>query len=287
VASLVGSVIEWYDLFVYGSLAVVLAGVFFPSQNQSLSVLYALGAFVAGAAVRPLGGVIFGRLGDMVGRKYAFVLTVTVMGIGAVLTGLLPTYGEVGILAPILVVLVRIAQGLALGGEYGGATVYMAEYAPENLRGYWTSFIQAAPTLGLLLSSGVVLATRLYFGQGVFVQWGWRVPFLLSSLLLLFAVFVRLRLSETPVFVKLVEAGARSRTPLKDSLAGRANLRLILLALLVVSGSSVVWHTAQFYSTIFTQSVLHVDFATSATITFFSLALAAPFFVVFGFLSTE
>ena len=284
-ASAVGSVIEWYDLFVYGSLVVVLSAVFFPASSPSVSVLESLGAFVAGAAVRPLGGAVFGRIGDMVGRKRAFLLTVVVMGLGAFLTGLVPPYSSVGILAPLMLVALRITQGLALGGEFSGATVYLAEHAPSGSRGRWTSLVQASGTLGLLLASGVVLGTRSYLGQSAFAQWGWRVPFLLSSALVIVAVGLRLKLSETPLFTELAAEGKTTKAPIRDALADRANLRAILVALVVVAGSSVIWHTAQFYSSVFMQTTLKVSLADSSLLTFVALSLGAPFFILFGWLS--
>jgi len=284
-ASVIGSVIEWYDLFVYGSLVVVLSGIFFPAENPSASVLYALGAFVAGAAVRPLGGAVFGRIGDMVGRKHAFILTVVVMGAGAFLTGLLPTYSVLGIVAPLLLVALRVIEGLALGGEFGGATVYLAEHAPRSSRGAWTSVVQSSSTLGLMLSSGVVLVTRLWLGQSTFASWGWRIPFLLSAVLVLIAVWLRLRLTETPLFANLQAKGETSKAPLRETFADRVNARALVIALVVVSGSSVIWHTAAFYSSIFMQTTLKVNFSDSSLVTFVALALGAPFFVLFGWLS--
>jgi MFS family permease len=280
-----GSVIEWYDLFVYGSLVVVLSGSFFPTQNPSDSVLLALGAFVAGAAVRPIGGAVFGRIGDKVGRKRAFLLTVIVMGTGAFLTGLLPTYASIGILAPVLLVSLRITEGLALGGEFGGATVYLAEHAPVSSRGAWTSLVQASGTLGLLISSVVVLAARESLSQSAFADWGWRVPFLFSAVLVLVAVWLRLRLTETPLFTDLLAQGKTSKAPIRETFADRANLRALLVALLVVSGSSVIWHTAQFYSSVFMQTTLKVSFTNATVVTVAALALGAPFFVFFGWLS--
>ena len=280
-----GSVIEWYDLFVYGSLVVFLSGAFFPAQNSSVSVLYALGAFVAGAAVRPLGGAVFGRIGDKFGRKQAFLLTVAVMGVGAVFTGLLPTYSDLGILAPTLLVLLRMTQGLALGGEFGGATVYLAEHAPPSARGFWTSMVQGSATVGLLASSGVVLATRSALGPSAFALWGWRVPFLLSSVLVLIAVWLRSRLTETPLFSSLLAEGKTSKEPLRDALTRRANLRALVIALVIVSGSSVVWHTAQFYSSIFMQTSLKLSLSDASLATFTALALGAPFFILFGWVS--
>jgi MFS family permease len=284
-ASVIGSVIEWYDLFVYGSLVVVLSGAFFPSGDPSVSVLYALGAFVAGAAVRPLGGAVFGRIGDMLGRKRAFLLTVIVMGVGATLTGLLPTYSEVGIAAPLLLVALRIIEGLALGGEFGGATVYLAEHAPTTSRGGWTSIVQASSTLGLMLSSGVVLVTRFALGQSALSDWGWRLPFLFSAALVLIAVWLRLRLAETPLFSELLSSGKTSKAPLRETFADRFNAKTLLVALAVVSGSSVIWHTAAFYSSVFMQTTLRLSFADSSLVTFTALALGAPLFVFFGRLS--
>ena len=284
-ASVMGSVIEWYDLFVYGSLVVVLSGSFFPAKDPSVSVLYALGAFVAGAAVRPLGGAVFGRIGVWVGRRQAFLLTVVVMGTGAFLTGLLPTYGAVGVMAPLLLVILRITEGLALGGEFGGATVYLAEHVPASSRGKWTSLVQASGTLGLLLSSVSVLATRLALGQADFADWGWRIPFLFSGVLVVIAVWLRLRLTETPLFAELAAKGETSRAPVREALGQRGNLKALLVALLVVSGSSVIWHTAQFYSSVFMQTTLKLSFSDASLVTFAALALGAPFFVLFGWLS--
>jgi len=284
-ASVIGSVIEWYDLFVYGSLVVVLSGAFFPSQNPSVSVLYALGAFVAGAAVRPLGGAVFGRIGDKVGRKRAFLMTVIVMGVGAFLTGLLPTYGAIGILAPLLLVGLRITEGLALGGEFGGATVYLAEHAPAASRGAWTSLVQVSATVGLLISTVVVLVARLSLSQAAFADWGWRVPFLFSAVLVLVAIWLRVRLTETPLFAELVAKGKTSKEPIRETFSDRGNVRALLVALLVVSGSSVIWHTAQFYSSVFMQTTLRLSLTDASGVTVAALALGAPFFVFFGWLS--
>lgn len=285
--STLGSVIEWYDLFVYGALVVVLSRVFFPSPTPALSLIAALAAFVAGAAVRPFGGAVFGRLGDLVGRKFAFLLSIIVMGVGATFTGLLPTYASVGLVAPALLLIVRVLQGLALGGEYGGAAIYIAEHAPDRSRGYWTGYIQATATCGLLLSLAVVLATRVSLGQDDFLLWGWRVPFLMSSVLVVIAILLRWRLKETPIFTKLKNAGKTSDAPLRESMTNKMNLRLVFLALVVVSGSSVIWHTAQFYSMIFMQTVLNLDFLTSGLIMLPALLLGAPFFVLFGWLSDK
>ncbi len=286
-AALVGSIIEWYDLFVYGSLVVTLSVVFFPSNGIVPPILPSLGAFVAGAAVRPLGGALFGRYGDLIGRKFAFIMTTVIMGLGSVFVGFLPTYNQVGIWAPITLVLLRILQGLALGGEYGGAAIYIAENTIDRNRGFWTSFTQSASTVGLLLASLVALLTRLYLGNAAFQSYGWRIPFLGASVLLVIALIIRLKLTETPLYSTLKSVKKTSSSPLSDSVIKKANLKLILIALLVVSGSSVVWHTAQFYTSIFMQNTLKIDFLTAVTITVAALALGAPFFVFFGWLSDK
>jgi MFS family permease len=284
-AAVIGSVIEWYDLFVYGTLVVTLSIVFFPSSGSVPAILPALGAFVAGAAVRPIGGLLFGRYGDLIGRKFAFVLTTITMGLGSVGIGLLPTYNEVGILAPISLVLLRVVQGLALGGEYGGASTYIAENTSDKNRGFWTSFTQSAATIGLLLATIVSLVTRLYLGNALFQNWGWRIPFLGAAFLLIIALIIRWRLTETALFRSLKKLKRTSSYPVKESISRKSNLKLILLALVVVSGASVVWHTAQFYTAIFMQSTLKIDFLTAAIIISSALALGAPFFVFFGWLS--
>lgn len=286
-AALIGSVVEWYDLFVYGSLVVVLSVVFFPARGSVPPILPAIGAFVAGAAVRPLGGAVFGRFGDLAGRKFAFVLTTFVMGVGSVVIGLLPTYQEVGVLAPIALVLLRILQGLALGGEYGGGVIYLAENTSDKNRGYWTSFAQTASTIGLLLASSIAIITRLLLGSVAFVNWGWRIPFLSASVLLVIALAIRWRLLETPLFSILRRNKGTSKSPLSETLRDKANLKQVLLALVIVSGASVVWHTAQFYTSIFMQNTLKIDFLTTGTVTAIALALGAPFFVLFGLLSDK
>ncbi len=284
-AALIGSIVEWYDLFVYGSLVVVLSVVFFPAKGSVPPILAAVGAFVAGAAVRPLGGAVFGRFGDLIGRKFAFVLTTFVMGVGSIIIGLLPTFQEVGVLAPIALVLLRILQGLALGGEYGGAVIYIAENTSDTNRGYWTSFTQTASTVGLLLASSVAILTRVLLGNVAFMNWGWRIPFLGASVLLIIALVIRRRLLETPLFSMLKSNDGTSESPLLETLRDSYNLRRVLLALIIVSGASVVWHTAQFYTAIFMQNTLKIDFLTTGIITVTALALGAPFYVMFGVLS--
>lgn len=285
VAAVLGSVIEWYDLFVYGSLVVVLSAVFFPTNGSVPPILPSIGAFVAGAAVRPLGGALFGRYGDLVGRKYAFVLTTLVMGLGSVFVGLLPTYKQVGVIAPITLVVLRVLQGLALGGEYGGGVTYIAENSDDRNRGFWTSFTQSAATLGLLLASLVSIFARVSLGAAAFESWGWRIPFLGASLLLVVALVVRWRLNETPLYTALQKMRNTSKAPLAESTGNKDNLKKIMLALVLVSGAAVVWHTTQFYTSIFMQDTLGIDYLTAGTITAVSLALGAPFFILFGWLS--
>jgi MFS family permease len=284
-AAMIGSIVEWYDLFVYGSLVVVLSSVFFPANGTVPPILPAIGAFVAGAAVRPLGGAVFGRFGDLIGRKFAFVLTTIVMGVGSILIGLLPTFQQIGVLAPIALVLLRILQGLALGGEYGGGVIYIAENTSDRNRGHWTSFAQAASTVGLLLASSVAILTRLLLGNVAFMNWGWRIPFLGASVLLVIALVIRWRLFETPLFLILKRNKKTSKSPLSETLRYNSNLRRVFLALMIVSGASVVWHTAQFYTAIFMQNTLKIDFLATGMVTVIALALGAPFYVIFGHLS--
>src|SRR5581483_8895072 len=242
-ASAVGTIIEWYDFYLYAVLTAFLAPLFFPSDNPTASLLAAFATFGAGFAVRPFGAVVFGHIGDLVGRKYAFLITVTIMGLGTTVIGLLPGYAQIGVLAPTILVLLRLAQGLALGGEYGGAAIYVAEHAPDSRRGFYTSWIQTTATIGLVLSLIVVLICRVSFGQETFAAWGWRVPFLLSFFLVAVALFIRVRLQETPLFSRLKAAGRASASPVKDSLGSGRNWRLILLALFgATAGQAVVWY---------------------------------------------
>jgi MFS family permease len=288
-ASLAGSVVEWYDLFVYGTLVFILSKIFFPAVLGIPPLLLGLIAFVAGAAVRPLGGAVFGRMGDLVGRRPAFVLTTFAMGLGSVAIGLLPTYAEVGLWAPLGLVSLRVVQGLALGGEYGGGVIYVAESVQDQRRGLWTSGLQAASTLGLLLATSVVLATLVWLGPAGLQAWGWRLPFLGASALLLVAVLARWRLSETLLYRHLQDLRRTSRAPLKEVLRDRGTLRTVVVALALVGGASVVWHTAQFYTQIFLQTVMSPlpDHGLSTTLEAMAvaLALAAPFYLVFGALS--
>ena len=278
--------IEWYDFYLYGTLAVFFSPLFFPTGNATTGLLASLATFGAGFAVRPFGAVVFGRVGDLVGRKYAFLVTLTIMGASTFGVGLLPTYQTIGLAAPIILVLLRLLQGLALGGEYGGAATYVAEHAPDDKRGYYTSFIQTTATLGFFLALGVVLITRLSVGDTGFTQWGWRIPFLISAILLVLSFYIRMRLKESPLFAKLKEQGKSSKAPIKDSLGSGKNWRLILLALFgATAGQAVVWYTGQFYALYFLQTALKLNYATSYIVVAVALALGAPFFLVFGSLS--
>ncbi|TLZ57310.1 MAG: MHS family MFS transporter [Methanobacteriota archaeon] len=284
-ASGAGTVIEWYDFYIFGSLATLMAVKFFHAADTG-AFLLTLGTFAAGFAVRPFGAVVFGRIGDLVGRKYAFLLTITIMGAGTTLIGVLPEYAAIGVLAPLILLALRVVQGLALGGEYGGAVVYTAEHAPDERRGYWTSYIQTTATLGLFMALGVILALQLGLGTTTFNAWGWRVPFLLSAFLVAASLFIRWRLRETPLFSRLKREGRTSKHPTREALGNWANWKLILLALFgATAGQAVVWYTGQFYSLYFMQVSLKMDRVLAAEIVLVALALATPFFIVFGRLS--
>jgi len=285
-ASSVGTVIEWYDFFVYGVLAAILAPLFFPSDNPTASLLATFATFGAGFAVRPFGAIIFGHVGDLIGRKYAFLITVTIMGLGTTLIGLLPTYAQIGILAPLILLLLRLAQGLAIGGEYGGAAIYVAEHVPDNRRGYMTSWIQMTATFGLVLALIVTLVCRLVFGNEAFAAWGWRVPFLLSFFLVAIALLVRVRLQETPLFTRLKAAGNSSASPVKDSLGNGRNWGLIVLVLFgATAGQAVVWYQGQFQARVYIEGPLKVDPVTGDVIMIVAMLLGAPLFLLFGALS--
>lgn len=287
-ASSAGTMIEWYDFYLYGTLAVFFSDLFFPTGNSTASFLASLATFGAGFAVRPFGAVVFGRVGDLIGRKYAFLVTLTIMGGATTFVGLLPTYAQIGIAAPIILVLLRLLQGLALGGEYGGAATYVAEHAPDDQRGYYTSFIQTTATLGFFLALGVVLATRVGVGDEAFKEWGWRVPFLLSALLVALSFYIRIKMRESPLFSKLKDQGKTSNAPLKDSFGNKRNWKLILLALFgATAGQAVVWYTGQFYALFFMQKILNIDYVTSYIVVAIALALGTPFFIVFGKLSDK
>ena len=285
-AAAAGTMIEWYDFYIFGSLAAIMSGLFFPSGNELVSFLLTLATFATGFAVRPFGAIVFGRVGDLVGRKYAFLVTLLIMGGATFVIGLLPTYAQIGIAAPLILVALRLLQGLALGGEYGGAAVYVAEHVPDNKRGFYTSFIQTTATLGLFVSLGVILIVRTAMSEAEFKSWGWRIPFLLSILLVAMSYYIRVRLKESPLFTQLKSQGQTSATPIRDSLGSRRNWRVILLVLFgAAAGQAVVWYTGQFYALFFLQNVLKVDFVKANIIVAVALALATPFFIVFGALS--
>jgi len=285
-ASSAGTVIEWYDFYIFGSLAAVISGVFYPSTNSTVSLLKWLATFAAGFAVRPFGALFFGRIGDLTGRKYAFMITLLIMGVSTAAIGLLPGYGTLGILAPILLVTLRLLQGLALGGEYGGAAVYVAEHSPDNKRGYYTSFIQITATFGLFLSLIVILVTKHAMSDADFKAWGWRIPFLLSSVLVIVSYYIRSRMAESPLFTKLKAEGKTSKAPISDSYGTAARWKIFFTVLLgATAGQAVVWYTGQFYALFFLQTILKVPVDTAYMIVAVGLLLGTPFFVVFGALS--
>jgi MFS family permease len=285
-ASAAGTVIEWYDFYIFGTLATIIAAEFYPDGNAVVNLLKTLATFAVGFAVRPFGAVFFGRIGDLVGRKYAFLLTLLIMGGATAAIGILPGYATIGIAAPILLVLMRTLQGLALGGEYGGAATYVAEHSPDHKRGFYTSFIQITATAGLFLALGVVTATRLILGEEAFVAWGWRIPFLLSVVLVFLSYWIRRSLKESPIFTRLKAAGKTSTQPIRDSFGNRRNWKVILLVLFgATAGQAVVWYTGQFYALYFLQTTLSVPLVTSSMVVAIALLLASPFFVVFGALS--
>lgn len=285
-ASSLGTVFEWYDFYLYGSLAAIIAKHFFAGVNETTSFIFALLAFAAGFAVRPFGAIVFGRLGDMIGRKHTFLITIVIMGISTAIVGFLPGYATIGVAAPIILITLRLLQGLALGGEYGGAATYVAEHAPKGKRGYFTSWIQTTATLGLFLSLLVILACRTILGTEAFEAWGWRIPFLLSILLLIISVYIRLQLSESPVFLKMKEEGKSSKAPLTESFARWENLKIVIMALLGgTAGQAVVWYTGQFYALFFLLQTLKIDPQTANYLIAGSLLIGTPFFIVFGSLS--
>jgi len=285
-AASLGTLFEWYDFYLYGSLAVFFGGLFFPSTNETAQLLASLATFGAGFGVRPLGAIVFGHIGDLVGRKYTFLITMVAMGLATALIGLLPTYASWGLLATVLLVLLRLLQGLALGGEYGGAATYVAEHVPDARRGYYTSFIQTTATLGFFLSMGVIGTTRTLLGEDEFKAWGWRLPFLLSFFLLAVSVYIRLRMAESPLFSRMKRTGKGSTNPLKESFTNPVNLRYVLIALFgAAAGQGVVWYTGQFYALTFLQATLKLDWKTAFLLMSIALALSTPLFVVFGALS--
>ncbi|HEY0925721.1 MFS transporter [Brevundimonas sp.] len=287
-ASSVGTVIEWYDFYLYGSLAAIITAQFFSGVNETTGFIFALMAFAAGFAVRPFGAIVFGRLGDLWGRKNTFLITMLLMGLSTFVVGLLPSYAMIGVAAPVVLILMRLVQGLALGGEYGGAATYVAEHAPPGKRGFYTSFIQITATAGLMLSLLVILGVRSVIGEDAFKDWGWRIPFLVSILLLGVSLWIRLKLSESPAFQRMKAEGKGSTTPLKDSFGKWPNLKLVLLALFgLAAGQAVVWYTGQFYALFFVEKTLKVDPALANVLIATALFLATPFFVFWGWLSDK
>jgi MFS family permease len=285
-ASSLGTVFEWYDFYLYGALAATIGVQFFSSFPEATRNIFALLAFAAGFLVRPFGALVFGRLGDLVGRKHTFLITILIMGLSTFLVGCLPGYETIGWLAPVCLLALRMLQGLALGGEYGGAAVYVAEHAPHGRRGFFTSWIQTTATLGLLLSLVVILSVRLYLGDEAFAKWGWRVPFLDSFALLLVSVYIRLQMQESPAFRKMKEEGTHSKAPLSEAFGQWRNAKVAILALLgLTAGQAVVWYTGQFYALFFLQSILKVDILTSNVLIAWSLVLGTAGFIVFGTLS--
>jgi MFS family permease len=286
IASSVGTVFEWYDFYLYAILAPFFATLFFPPGNQTAALLGAFGAYAAGFLVRPFGALIFGRVGDLVGRKYTFLVTIVVMGLSTVAVGFLPTYKSIGFAAALILVALRLAQGLALGGEYGGAATYVAEHAPDDRRGYATSWIQTTATVGMLLALAVILLCRSSMTAATFSSWGWRIPFWVSIPLLLISIYIRLKLQESPIFQRLKDQGKRSTHPLRESFFKYPNNKYVLLALLgATAGQGVVWYTGQFYALFFTQIYLKLDFVYTYMLIGLSLILGTPFFLFFGRLS--
>lgn len=285
-AASAGTMIEWYDFYIFGSLAAIISTQFYPEGNPTANFLKTLATFAVGFAVRPFGALVFGRIGDLIGRKFAFLVTLLIMGGSTAAIGFLPSYHSIGIAAPIILVLLRLLQGLALGGEYGGAAVYVAEHAPDGKRGFYTSFIQTTATLGLFISLLVILVVRGVVGEEAFKQWGWRIPFLLSILLVAMSYYVRIRLKESPLFTKLRESGKTSTAPLRDSFGNWPAWKIFLLVLFgATAGQAVVWYTGQFYALFFLQTVLKVPLATAYKIVAVALLIGAPLFIVFGALS--
>ena len=285
-ASSLGTVFEWYDFYLYGSLAEIISKQFFSGVNERAAFIFALMAFAAGFAVRPLGAIVFGRLGDMVGRKYTFLVTMLIMGLSTFIVGLLPSYAIIGIAAPIILIALRLLQGLALGGEYGGAVTYVAEHAPMGRRGFYTSWVQTTATLGLFMSLVVILLVRHSMSEEAFAAWGWRIPFLLSIILLGMSIWMRMSLDESPLFQRMKDESKTSKAPLRESFAERKNLKLIFLALFgLAAGQGVIFYAGQFYALFFLTQTLKVDIATASILLAIALLLATPLFVFFGALS--
>ncbi|PSL23936.1 MFS transporter [Dyadobacter jiangsuensis] len=282
-ASSLGTLIEWYDFYIFGSLAVIIGQQLFPSDAGASALINTLAIFAAGFIVRPFGALVFGRLGDLIGRKYTFLLTLVLMGGSTFLIGLIPSYSSIGYAAPVLVLILRLVQGLALGGEYGGAATYVAEHAPVGRRGFFTSWIQTTATLGLFLSLGVIVLTKNILGAKNFADWGWRIPFLVSILLVVVSIYIRMKMHESPVFSKLKAEGKVSANPLKESFQKKANFKMVLVALFgATMGQGVVWYTGQFYAQSFLENTCKLDFNESRYILLWAIVFATPFFVIFG-----
>ena len=285
-ASAVGTMIEWYDFYIFGSLALVISPLFYPEGNNTLALIAYLSTFAVGFVVRPFGALFFGRIGDLVGRKYAFLVTLLIMGGATALVGLLPTYATIGLAAPIILLVIRVLQGLALGGEYGGAAVYVAEHVPDDKRGFYTSFIQITATLGLFMSLAVILIVQNAMSREAFRGWGWRIPFLISIFLVAISLYIRLRMKESPIFQHIKTAGMTSAKPLKEAFTKWPNLKRVLISLFgATAGQGVVWYTGQFYALFFLQSVLKVNGTSANYVIAIALLLGMPFFVLFGALS--
>ncbi len=287
-ASSLGTLIEWYDFYIFGSLAVIISTKFFPAGNATVALLSTLATFAAGFIVRPFGALFFGRLGDVIGRKYTFLVTLVLMGISTFLIGCIPSYESIGYAAPILVLLLRLLQGLALGGEYGGAATYVAEHSPVHRRGFYTSFIQTTATVGLFLSLLVIVSTKGLMSKEAFNDWGWRVPFWISIIMVGVSIVIRLNMSESPLFAKAKAEGKTSTNPLKESFGKKENFKYVLLALFgATMGQGVVWYTGQFYALNFVQTTLHIDITQASNILMIALGMATPFFIIFGALSDK
>ena len=287
-ASSLGTIFEWYDFYLFGAMAAIIAKNFFSGLDESTRIIFVLLAFAAGFAVRPFGAIVFGRLGDIVGRKYTFLVTILIMGAATFLTGILPTYATIGIWAPIQLIGLRLLQGLALGGEYGGAATYVAEHAPHGRRGFYTSWIQTTATIGLMISLVVILTTRTTLGEAAFADWGWRIPYLVSIVLLAISVWIRMQLHESPAFTKMKAEGKTSKAPLSESFGQWKNLKVVILALVgLTAGQAVVWYTGQFYTLFFLERMAKVDGATANILVATSLILGTPGFVLFGWLSDK
>ena len=287
-ASSLGTVFEWYDFYLYGSLAAIIAKQFFAGLDEGSAFIFALLAFAAGFIVRPFGALVFGRLGDMIGRKYTFLVTILIMGMSTFIVGILPNYNSIGVAAPVILICLRLLQGLALGGEYGGAATYVAEHSPQDKRGAYTAWIQTTATLGLFLSLMVILGTRVAIGEAAFAEWGWRVPFIVSIALLAISVWIRLSMNESPAFQKMKAEGKTSKAPISEAFGQWKNLKIVILALIgLTAGQAVVWYTGQFYALFFLTQALKVDGATANLLVAASLIIGTPFFIVFGALSDK